>query len=682
MKRGRLQRQPSSLRRSARSGISVVYRHEGTHKLALDSRAAAGVSHAAHVRVQVAEPETSEAVTWIRSNWVTLTAVILIGAQLYLVAKVLSHAYFRQDDFLLFDWALKSRFNWHFLGTTYGGHFMPGSLALAWMLDRMSVYDWTLASFVNLAILAASCLALLRLLRTMFGSRPAILIPLIVYLFSPIMLPGLTFWATTLQWLPTQLAILMALNAHVSYVRTDRYLHAIAAAAWIAFGLLFDEVNVLVPALLLALTSAFLLPGGWQQTLRESLRRFWRAWVLYLVLLVGYGLVFVHQLPTSSQQPVKPGQFSNVLAFISELIRVSFIPGALGGPWHWLALSFSNGTPADYAFATEYPPLTQLSWSVAALIILTSLWYRRHAWRAWAILAAWIFASAVVPLVVGRVGLGVSPSILGDDLHYLADSLPILAVCLGLAFWPITGEENAYRAKPARWVPRTSAAALLAVFLAGSSWSYDTYEHATSTAAGKSYIATAREAVATAPKDAEIVATPVPPFVETYVWFGRYAYTDQVIGALGTSAQRLRWTDAPSGVFSSLMVFDDVGRLWRSVAIQGDTVHAPSARGCWQVGSGETKIPLGAPLYHWGWEINMSYVGPAATMAVLFGGVSHDVQLPAGLHTVWVPAPGAGSVVQAKLLSSGPTECVSSLSIGNMVPSVFSHPSPAKPVAG
>ncbi|HUB38125.1 MAG TPA: hypothetical protein VMA72_04675 [Streptosporangiaceae bacterium] len=640
------------------------------------------MSHAAHVRVRVAEPETSEAVTWLRSNWVPLAAVVMIGAQLYLVATVLSHAYFRQDDFVLFDWALKSRFDWHFLGTNYGGHFMPGSLALAWVLDRVSLYDWTLASIVNLAILAASCLALLRLLRTMFGKRPAILIPLAVYLFSPIMLPGLTFWATTLQWLPAQLAILMALNAHISYVRTGRYWHAVAAAIWIAFGLLFDEVNVLVPVLLLALTSAFLLPGGWPHTLAESLRRFWRAWLLYLALVAAYALVFVHQLHTSSQQPVKPGQFSNVLAFISELIRVSFVPGALGGPWHWLALSSGSGTPADYAFATEYPPLTQLSWSVAAFIILASLWYRRHAWRGWVILAAWIFGSAVVPLVAGRVGLGVSPGILGDDLHYLADSMPVLAVCLGLAFWPLAGEQNAYQAKPARWVPRTGAVAVLAIFLAGSLWSYDTYEHATSTVDGKSYIATARAAVAAAPKDAEIVATPVPPFVETYVWFGRYAYTDKVIGALGTAAQGLHWTDAPAGVFSNLMVFDGVGRLWRSVAIQGDTVHAPAGRGCWQVGSRGTKIPLGGALYHWGWEISMSYVGPAATMAVQFGGVWHDVQLPAGLHTAWVPAAGAGSVVRAKLVSGGPTECVSSLSIGNVVPSVFSHPSPAKPIPG
>ena len=640
------------------------------------------MSHAAHVPVRVAEPESSEAVAWVRSNWVAIAAVVLIGARLYLASAVLSHAYFFEDDFVLFDWALKSRFDWHFLGTNYQGHFMPGSLALVWVLDRVSVYDWTLASTVNLAFLAAASFAALRLLRTMFTSRPGILVPLAIYLFSPIMLPGLTFWATTLQWLPTQLAILMALNAHIRYIRTDRYLHAVAAAAWVAFGLLFDEVNVLTPALLLALTSAFLLPGRWPQSLAEGLRRYWRAWLLYLVLAVGYGLVFVHQLATSIEKPAKPGQFSNVLTFTSEIFRVSFIPGVLGGPWHWLTHSLGNGTPANYAYATEFPPLTELSWAVAAFVVLVTLWYRRHAWRAWAILAAWILASAVVPLVIGRIGLGANPSILGDDLHYLADSMPIVAVCLGLAFWPLTGEENAYRAHPARWLPRVGAGAVLTAFLAGSLWSYYSYEHATSAVAAKSYIATATEAMASAPTGAEIVGTPVPPFIETWVYFGHYADTSRVLGPLASTAQRLRWSDAPIGVFSNLMIFDGVGRLWQSVLVEGQTVHAPAADGCWQVGSRVTSIRLGGPLYHWGWEINMNYVGPAATMAVLFGGTWHDVQLPAGLHTVWVPAPGAGSVVQVKLLSGGPRECISSLSIGNMVPSVFSRPLPAKPAQG
>jgi len=639
------------------------------------------VTQVEHLRSDEVHREPSEAAAWLRANWVTAAAVVLIAVQLYLEGLVLAHAYFRQDDFVLFDWALRNRLGWQFLGTMYGGHFMPGSLALTWLLARVSLYDWTLASMVNLAVLAASCLAMLRLLRTLFGTRPGILIPLTAYLFCPIMLPGLTFWATTLQWLPTQLAIPMALTAHVHYVRTGRFRHALAAAAWIAFGLLFDEVDIFIPVLLLAVAAAFVVPGSWPGAIADTVRRHWRAYVLYVVLAGCYTLTFVRQLHTSDGQPVKPGQFSTVLSVVSELLRVSFVPSALGGPWHWLAAASAGARP-DYAFASEYSPFTQVSWSVAALIVLASLWYRRHAWRAWAILAGWIFVSAVVPLVTGRVGLGISVLILGADLHYLADSLPVLAVCLGLAFLPVAGEENAYRDRPRRTLRQVSVACVVAVFLVGSAWSYRAYEHDTGSAAGKSYIATARVAITTAPPGAAIVNAPVPSFVEGGV-FGPYADTGRVIGGLASASQRLRWLTAPDGVYRHLMIVDSEGRLWASAAIYGATVHpAAAAHGCWQVSSRGVTIPLHGRLWQWGWEMSMNYYGPASTLAVQFDGTWHDVRIPAGLHTVWLPAAGAGSVVQAKLLSGGPGVCVTSLSIGTLVASVTSQPSPAEPIRG
>jgi hypothetical protein len=356
-------------------GLSVVYRHEGTHKLALDSKAAA-VTHAAHVRVRVAEPEKSEAVTWIRSNWVTVTAVILILAQLLLKAQVLSRAFFRADDYFFIDWSVKNNLTWHFLGYTYDGHLMPGSYLLVWLLSRLSVYDWTLVSIVDVVLVVAASLALLRLLRTLFGTRPAILIPLAVYLFSPVMASGLSFWSTALQWLPTQLAMCMAINAQVVYARNGRFRHAVHAAVWILAGLAFDELNALVPLLLFALTSGFLTTGGWARAAVSTLRKHWRAWTLYGAIMIGYIALYIHQLPTSYQQPAKPGQFSSVLTVISLMARVTFIPAALGGPWHWTSLG-------DWAIAAEFPPVTQLAWSVALLVVLVSLWYRRHAVRAW-----------------------------------------------------------------------------------------------------------------------------------------------------------------------------------------------------------------------------------------------------------------------------------------------------------
>lgn len=630
------------------------------------------MAHAAGVRVPAAHPESSEAVTWLRSNWVTLTAVVLILAQLWLKGEVLDRAFFRVDDYVFIDWSLQNHFTWHFLSTTYDGHLMPGSLALVWVLSRLSVYDWTLVSIVNLALLAAASLALFRLLRTLFGSRPAILIPLAVYLFSPVMAPGLSFWASALQWLPTQLAIFMALNAHITYVRSGRYWHAIAAMAWIVGGLAFDELNALVPLLLFALTAGFLISGSWGRAAIETVRRFWKAWTVYAAIAVGYAVLYLHQLPTSYQQPGKPGLFSNVLAVLSAMTRVSFIPVTLGGPWRWLSIG-------DYAVAAESPPLTQLAWSVAALIVLVSLWYRRHALRAWLILVGWVFLTAMIPVVIGRVNQGISPQFLGTDLHYLADSLPVLAMCVGLAFWPVAGEEDAYRARP---VPRLRQAATIAVtaaYLAGSLWSYQRYEAVTSTKASSSYIATARAAVAEVPKGSMIVNSQVPQVV-----FPFGAQTHVLLEPL-TAAQpslHLSWTTGLSGVIPSLLMFDGQGRL-RSVFVYGRSLAPPAARhGCWTAAAKGVSIPIGSPLYKWSWDLGLTYSGPSATLAMSFGRAVQDIRLPAGRHEAYVALQGSGSSVRAQVVGGGPKVCISALSIGQYEPSILARPIPAVPVRG
>jgi hypothetical protein len=630
------------------------------------------VTQAASVQAPAAQPESSEAVAWVRGNWVNLTAGVLILAQLWLKGVVLNHAFFRADDYFLIDWSLRNHLTWHFLGTAYGGHLMPGSLTLVWLLARLSIYDWTLVSIVSMALVAAASLALLRLLRTLFGPRPAILLPLAMYLFSPLLLPGLTFWSTSLQWLPTQLVIFMALNAHFTYVRGGRYWHAIVAVGWLVAGLAFDELNVLVPVLLLALTSAFFAAGSWGRAVVDTLRRFWRAWILYAAVAVGYGVLYLYQLPTASSQFTKPGQFSNVLAVMSTLTRVSLVPGALGGPWQWRSIG-------DYAFAAEYPPWTQLAWSVAALVVLVSLWYRRHALRAWVIAVAWVFLTAVAPLLVGRIGQGLNPQILGTDLHYLADSLPVLVLCVGLAFWPAVGEQDVYRARPQPRLRTVGTVALVVVYLAGALWSYQRYEAVTSTAKESSYLATARAAIALVPRGSVIVNSAVP--TQVFPFDGQ---TSVILGPLtaADASQHLSWRMAPSGVIPHLLAFDWDGRL-RQAALAGRTVAPPSARhGCWSATTAGTSISIGSPLFVWSWELGLTYSGQAATLAVTFGSRPYDVRLPAGQHVVYVAAHGGGGTVRAKVVSGGPKVCISGLTIGEFEPSIISQPVPAAPVRG
>jgi hypothetical protein len=637
--------------------------------------------HASDRAVQTsATPLSSvEAIDWVRRNAISLAAVALIAVELWWKANLLSHFYFRQDDFRYFDDALASHFSLSYLLRIYVGHFMPGGFAVTWVLARLSLYDWTLVSIVNLILLAAASLAAFRLLRALFGNRLAILGLLAVYLFTPLTLPPLSFWSTTLNWLPLQLAIFMAAAAHLAYVRTARFWHAIVATAWLAFGMLFTDQGVVVPFILFAMTSAFFISGSWPSAAREALRKYVWAWVVYGALAAAYLAVFFVQLRSSTQQPGRPGAFSGVTTFAWTLLRVSFIPAALGGPWHWYA-------SGPYGFALEVPVLTQLSWVVAGLIVLASLWYRRHAWRAWIILLGWLAVADMLPVILARV-VALSPVLLGMDFHYLADSVPVLVICGGLAFLPVVGtQEDAYRAPLPPRLPRMAAGGVLTCcFLAGSFWSGVTYRQDTSAAAANisSYVATARAAIkqATAqlPGGAVIVTAPLPQNVMDPALLGSSAWTARLIGPLIPHGSRLTFAGQQPTTARPLLMFDSLGRLLPVVEL-GTATRPPAGHLCWRVSLDLTvRLPVYTP-YDWIWDAEVAYSGPATVLQFGFDGGTRSVAVPAGSHQVHFAASGVGKVASLTNLGPAASGCVSSVTMGTLTPSSTAYPMPFFPV--
>src|SRR5215472_6203236 len=356
--------------------------------------------------------------TWARGRGVVLGGLALIAVQLIWKSFFLGHFFFRQDDIHVLELALGHSFSWSYLTFVGAGHLIPGVYAIAWGVARISLYSWPLASFITLVMLAGAGLAALRLLRTLFGNRPAILVPLTVYLLCPLTMPDLSWWTSAIESLPLQIAIFMALNAQVHYVRTGRFRHAVAAAAWLLFGLAFFEKALVVPLLLLGVTSGFLMDesGSWLRTIGHCLVRYWRAWLLQVAVLAGYAVVFATSLHTSSVQPEIPGTAGGVFTFISKIVKNTFVPGAIGGPWQWLATS-----DAEYAYSGSPPALAWLALLVAAAVIVASIWSRRHAWRAWAILAGWLAAADIAPVLVGRVP-ELGPGVLALETRYVADA--------------------------------------------------------------------------------------------------------------------------------------------------------------------------------------------------------------------------------------------------------------------
>ena len=167
--------------------------------------------------------------------------------------------------------------------------------------------------------------------------------------------------------------------------------------------------------------------------------RFWKAWLIYALVVIGYAVLLAVALHTSAALPQAPGSSAGVLEFMGDLVKDTLLPGVLGGPWQWYVLPDST-----YALAATSAFMASLSLAVAAVVIVVSVLRRRVAWRAWAILAVWVLAADMLPVILGRIN-AIAPIILGLETRYVADAAPVLAICVGLAFWPVAGSREKAR---------------------------------------------------------------------------------------------------------------------------------------------------------------------------------------------------------------------------------------------
>jgi hypothetical protein len=350
--------------------------------------------------------DTFDSAEWLRANWITVAAVVGLVLELWWRAGMLADSYFQQNDFSLLYRAAASKLGPGYLLTPSDGQVAPAGRAVIWLEARAGIYNWGLASAITLIMLGLAALALLRLLRTLFGDKPGILVPYALCLATPLVVPGLTWWSAAISWLPLQIATFMAVSAHVRYIRTSRFRHAVAAACWMAAGVLFMGKGVLTPLLLLALTSAFLIPGLWGASLLKALRQYWRGWLAYAVVIAAYLALDLSQVIGSGFAP-RLMTTGPALSFASALVRIGLVPAMFGGPWRWLSTGSS-------AAAAHLAVLTGLSWLGAVAAVGASVWFRRRAWRAWAILVAWLVIADIVPVVLGWYGAVLIPDELPD----------------------------------------------------------------------------------------------------------------------------------------------------------------------------------------------------------------------------------------------------------------------------
>lgn len=624
------------------------------------------------------------AATWVRQHSVLVGGLVIIIGEIIWKAQFLSRMYFSQDDYVNLDIAIKSPFNWHYLSRIGAGHFYPGLRAITWVLARVSLYDWGLDAGVALALVALASLAALRLLRTLFGDRPAILVPLTIYALTPLTVPDLGWWWCAMESLPFQLAIFMSLNAHVLYVRYGRGRSLLAAAAWLALGLLFFEKAIVLAPLLFVITAGFLTgPGSWFGGAIATLRRHWRAWLSYGAITAGYVVVFLIALHASGQQAHAPKSLSAAGGFAWTITKTTLTTGALGGPWRWLPL-------ADQQYALAAPPASTILFAglVAIAVLGVSIARRFVAWRAWAILIFWVVCADMLPVIFGRLLAGLQ-TVLGLETRYLADAACVLAICVGLAFLPVTGAQSSeataeagqrghggHRASAATTREqnlRYGAAALVAIFVVSSIWSVHTYESSTPGGpTARTYFANAKRAVQLAHPGTIVLDQYMPQRYVEGLFGKQEAAESTVIGDLaqGKLAGKFRWIGQPAGTIDNLFIFGADGQLYPAF-ISGAYSVQRSGTGfaaCWPQRKGSVVVRFARRTNVYDWMLHMRYIwgSLAGPVTVWYGGVRHELELQHGSHSAYMSV--TGSVIKFKVVALGQSHlCVTMAEAGQLV---------------
>jgi hypothetical protein len=667
-----------------------------------------------------ASPEATSAARWLSANKVRVAGFIMVVAQVWWMATFLSRSFFRLNDFYFLERALSSGFTWKYLTWVNAGHLTPVGFAISWVVVRISPVDWGIAAVSTLALLAWAGLALLRLLRTLFGDHPGILALMLIYLVSPLSFVGVGWWSVALEILPLEIAMFSALNSHVRYLRSGKFRHAVFTAFWLAIGMASGLKGAGVPLLLLAVTSAWLVDGRWHAAVLRTLRAHWRAWVLYAAVLGAYvGLYVALTLsPSSQQQVTAPVTFGGAVGYVRELIFTTFVPGILGGPWRWFTAAQwtqSLAVHGEYGTANAPGDLIAIALVAAAVIIAVSVWRRTHAWRSWAIALGWLLLIDSVPELLGR-GTAFTAVLLGHETQSVMDAVGVLVICAGLCFLPLAGEqpaaerpaaeqpageraaaEQAAAEQPAgeqpagepvagaRWLsarpPATVAvAALSAVVLAGSVISYYVYVTNTTSAPQRSYFATAQAALGQAPAGTVILNEQEPASVIGGLLAGPAGLAANMLGPLRANGPDLpSFISRPDGTYDHLMIFNGLGQLLPAVVAFGSS-NVPTSGSCFPDQNSAVLVPLRSVPTSAPTELRFGYLGTASgQIQITYAGQSQPFRIEHGLHAGFVPVQGEGSNVVFTGMSRG--LCIGDVEVGGLWPA--SGPAvPAQIVSG
>ncbi len=343
----------------------------------------------------------------------------VIAAHMALWGTVMAGGWLYRDDFILQAQAARLGLTTALLLNNHDGHLMPATHLVVWVVQELGGLDYALVAgtmLIGQIVLVASAVTAFTAL---LGRGMPTLVALGVFLLSPIMLPGLTWWSSTLTLVPVLSCALLATATHIVYLRTGSTAALITTFALVVTSLAFFEKSLLIPLWLLLVTVLVDPEVGFWRGARAALTTRWRLWVGWLALCVAYLVAFAHVAQERTNPPTGPGQ---VFELVSRALFNTIGPGLVGGPVRW--------TPVDFNAAFGDPP----PWVIAAgLVVGSSVVFagvRRPtvARKAW-VAAGLYLAADLATFAIGRLGPDGDPVVVQAG-RYVATSM-IYAVAIG-----------------------------------------------------------------------------------------------------------------------------------------------------------------------------------------------------------------------------------------------------------
>jgi hypothetical protein len=577
---------------------------------------------------------------------VRVIAYAMVAASLALKAWVVLPAWFYSDDFRFIEAARTRGMSIDFLFTPHDSQLMPIGVAISWLVSQADGYSWLAAAVITLALQLVAALACLLMLRTLFGDRWGILVPLGLFVVSPMGLEAGVWWSASLNALPMQSAFFLLVTCVVLWARERRPRWVLGAAGAIALAALSGPRGLAMAVPVALFIALFLTQGPWWRRPYDVVRRHLLLAVPPIVVGVGYIVLYARTTPT----PVESSGDAPAMALLHNLVMGSWAPSLLGGPWQWRDI-------ADPVSVAAAPAALEVAATVA--VIAAAGWLVRRnplpAASALAILLAQLTVTYLA-LVFGR-GLQVG-ALAGLISRYLADTLPVTTLVIALATMPVlvAGAPAFRRPLPdpatlGTW-SRRSLVAGAAVVVAGSILSTARYAapwHDDFVA--RAYI---HNAVSTLKADPTPIAdVEVPDLVQLSLHYPSNL-PSHLLAPYGDAVQTTQ-------AGNDLRILDSAGRSRQAIVGGGAETDLDAIPGCGvRVGPTEAIISLDREemdAFPW---TSINYVASADGLIEVTadGREIEDLQVAAGPHTYFFLTDGAYSTLTLRSKTPGAELCV------------------------